>query len=300
MKNKDIDIYDYNKIIFVDASGDDGFSFNENSGDGSSYTYVVSCLVITPEEFEHNCSVLQNTKNALNLSYETELKSTTLRRHRFANDAFNELSKIQGDVFSFVVFKKDLAKKAMNDDIKEILETKDISGLSHVAPLFALSHTKLIDNDAKVLIVIDHMKKTEQEAIDRWLETFKIENKFNCTLIYRDSKSKKFPLIQLADAIAGTVRNYFESTFNDSKTLRFYCEKCRISNNLCKSGTPAKIRKKYHFLDKYKIILSLHKNRLVNNLIMVVSITTLPLNYHYRYSYIDCILSQINRNRKRN
>lgn len=297
LKNNDIDIHNYNKIIFVDASGDDGFSFKENSNDGSSYSYVVSCLMINPEEFEHNCSVLQKTKRALNLSYETELKSTTLRRHRFSNDAYNELSKIQGDIFSFIVFKKDLAKRAINEDIKKVIETKDISGLSHVAPIFALSHTKLIDNDAKVLIVIDHMKKTEQDAVDRWLETFKIENKFDCTLIYRDSKSKEFPLIQLADAIAGTVRNYFESTFNDKKILRLYCEKCKITNNLCKSGTPAKERKKYHFLEKYKIILSLHKNRLVNNLIMAASITTLPLHYHYRYSYIDCILSQMNKKR---
>lgn len=296
MKNKDIDIYEYNKIIFVDASGDDGFSFKENSGDGSSYTYVVSCLVISPNEFEHNCTVLQSMKKALNLSYETELKSTTLRRHRFSDNAYSELSKIQGDVFSFVVFKKDLAQKAINEDIREIVETKEISGLSHVAPLFALSKTKLIEDDAKVLIVIDHMKKTEQAAIDRWLKIFNIENKFSRTLIYRDSKSKEFPLIQLSDAIAGTVRNYFESTLNE-KTLRRYCEKCRIINNLCKTGIPAKARKNYHFSNRYKIVLSLHKNRLVNNRIMVVSITTFPLHYYHRYSYIDCILTRLNKKR---
>ena len=116
MKDKDINIFDYDKLVFVDASGDDGFSFREKSGDGSSFTFVVSCLVIEPCDFEYNCNILNQMKDTLNIPRERELKSTTLKRHRFSQNVYEKLANIKGDVFSFVAFKKALQKSNSSSD----------------------------------------------------------------------------------------------------------------------------------------------------------------------------------------
>lgn len=81
MKEQDIEFQNYNYIMFVDASGDDGFNFKEKSCDGSSFTFVSSCFVVKPEDIAHNEAVLNEMKAALNLPVEKELKSTTLKRH---------------------------------------------------------------------------------------------------------------------------------------------------------------------------------------------------------------------------
>lgn len=288
MKDKDIDIYSYDKIVFVDASGDDGFSFGETSGDGSSFTFVVSCLVVNPEDFNYNCDILNKMKDALHISHEKELKSTTLKRHRFSQDAYAELAKIKGDVFSFIAFKKAL-QKSKDPSEQELCDTstKELSGLIHSFPIFALTRTGILPENARVLTVIDHLKKSEVESIAKSFKKFDIPDLIDCETIYRDSKSEKFPLIQLADAICGTIRNYFEKTLN-SIPIQKYCQICNRQKAMCARGPALKAWKSINFNNSERIVLSLHKNRLAGNDIMIVSITTLPFSFYFRYRYIDC------------
>lgn len=297
MKDKDIDIMAYDKIIFVDASGDDGLVFKENSCDGSSFCYVVSCLVINPSDFSYNQQILLNMKAALNLPATADLKSTTLRRHRFSDDAYAELKEIHGNVFSFVVFKK---KMYENDSeyANAICNTKHLSGFTHAFPLFALRTTKVLESEDKALIVIDHMKKAETEAVADCYKMLQISNEKYDNIIYRDSKSEKFPLIQLADVIAGTIRNYFEGTLSE-QALQKYCMACRRKKVMCTKGSAYKAWKELSFRSKDKIVLSLHQNVNMNNLILPVAITTFPFSLFEKYEYINCYFGGL-RHKKRN
>ena len=291
MKDKDIDIFNYDKIVFVDASGDDGFSFHETSGNGSSFTFVVSCLAIDPIDFQYNCNLLNKMKTALHLPVESELKSTTLKRHRFSFDAYSILQNVKGDIFSFVAFKKAI-QKSHKKNLQELCDTstKQLSGLTHSFPLYALTKTQIIYEGQNVLVVIDHMKKTETESVSKNYHLFGIDNLIHSDIIYRDSKSKKFPLIQLADAIAGSVRAYFEKKLETTSIQRF-CQLCGRSKDVCDKGMALKAWRSLAFTDSERIIMNLHKNRHVHNCIMVISITTLPLNFYRRYLYLDCYFS---------
>lgn len=298
MKDKNIDITSYDKIVFVDASGDDGFSFRETSGDGSSFTFVVSFLAIEPKDFEHNCGVLNAMKDALHLSHDKELKSTTLKRHRFSRDAYEELSNIKGNVFSFVAFKKAIYE-SHDDTLKNAFcdtSLKILSGFTHTFPIYALTRTGIINEGQKVLVVIDHMKQAETEIIAKCHKQFGISTLIKSDIIYRDSKSKKFPLIQLADAIAGSIRNYFEHTLS-SIPLQRYCAFCEHQKQMCTKGSALKAWKQLHFSEKEKITLSLHKNRYLKNNIMLIAITTLPFKFYKKYLYIDCFFGD--RHKKR-
>ncbi len=299
MKDKDINIYDYEKILFVDASGDDGFAFRETSGDGSSFTFVVSCLAIDPNDFEHNCSILNQMKDALHIPHTSELKSTTLRRHRFARDAYRKLNDVKGDVFSLVAFKKEL-QNSKNPIDKELCDTssKELSGLVHSFPIFALSKTKILPEGARVLIVIDHLKQTEAKAIENSYDNLGIHELIDCDVIYRDSKSEKFPLIQLADALCGSVRNYFEKTLTPLD-IQQYCKACDLMPQpLCKRGPALKAWQKVQFTEQEQIVLQLHKNRIIHHNIMLTSISTLPLQFYKRYSYIDCYFGDEHKKRR--
>ncbi|MBQ2803116.1 MAG: DUF3800 domain-containing protein [Lachnospiraceae bacterium] len=291
MKDKDIDIYSYEKIIFVDASGDDGFSFRETSGDGSSFTFVVSCLAIDPADFEYNCNILNQMKDALHLPHTSELKSTTLRRHRFARDAYKELDNIKGNVFSLVAFKKEL-QNSPNPIDRELCDTstKELSGLVHSFPVYVLTETKFLPEGARVLIVIDHLKQAEAEAIEKSYDNLGISKAIDCDTIYRDSKSEKFPLIQLADALCGSVRNYFEKTLTSPLDIQLYCKACDLTQRApCRAKGPAlKAWKKIQFTEQERIVLQLHKNQLLYNDIMLAAINTLPLQLFKRYKYINC------------
>lgn len=298
MKDNDIDIYDYEKILFVDASGDDGFLFRETSGNGSTFTFVVSCLVINPNDFEHNCNVLNQMKDALHLPRTSELKSTTLRRHRFANDAYKALSNIRGDVFSLVAFKKELQNSADPLDNEPCdTSTKELSGLVHSFPIYALTKTKILPEGARVLIVIDHLKQTEAEAIENSYDNLRIHELIDCDTIYRDSKSEKFPLIQLADALCGSVRNYFEKTLTPLD-IQLYCKGCELTSRpLCTKGPALKAWQKIKFTEPERVVLELHRNRILYNDIMVASISTLPLALYRRYEYLNCYFGRGNKKR---
>lgn len=299
MKDNEINIHDYQKILFVDASGDDGFAFRETSGDGSTFTFVVSCLAIDPDDFEHNCNVLNQMKNALHLPLTSELKSTTLRRHRFARDAYRVLNNVKGDVFSLVAFKKELQNSTDPLD-RELCNTssKELSGLVHSFPIYALSKTKILPEGARVLIVIDHLKQTEAEAIENTYDNLGIHELIDCDVIYRDSKSEKFPLIQLADALCGSVRNYFEKTLTPLD-IQIYCKGCELTPRpLCTKGPALKAWRKIQFTEQERIVLELHRNRMLYNDIMVASINTLPLIFHKRYGYLNCYFGRGNKKRR--
>lgn len=288
-KIKDIDIYDYDKLIFIDASGDDGFVFDRDDGKNSSSTFLVSALIMTPDDFDHNTNVLNEMKQELNLPFDKELKSTSLKRHRFADKAYSHIPDLRGTAFSIIAFKKDMMK--CDDEFHQNLvknKQKELSGLIHTFPYYAFHKTNMIEDGEKVLLVIDHMKASEELSIENDLRGFDdINGEYE--LIFADSNSKKFPLIQIADVICGTMRDYFEKE-QDSKYFKAFCPTCRVTERRCYK-TPSGLRriKNINFTPRVFKVLKLHDDQ-ENNFTNLIHISTVPMELYARYFYIDCKL----------
>lgn len=286
-KIRDINITDYNKLIFIDASGDDGFVFDKDNGNNSSNTFLVSAFITTPDKFEHNISVLNLMKQELNLPADKELKSTTLRRHRFADNAYSHVKELNGSAFSIVAFKKEMMNE--KDSFHQHLvdnKQKELSGLIHSFPYYAFRKTNMIAEDEKVLLVIDHMKSIEEATIETDLKSYN-DIKGQYDLIFADSNSKKFPLIQIADLISGTMRDYFENE-KDSAYFKFFCPRCRLHERFCyKTPSGAKKLKALRFPPRLYKVLCLH-NDAENSFINYLHFSTVPLKLTDRYFYIDC------------
>ena len=303
-KNK-VDIIDYNYIMFVDASGDDGYKFKETSSDGSSYSFVVSCFVTTPEELEYNKSVLLNMKNALPIKPEQELKSTALKRHRNAESAYQCMKELHGFAYSLIADKRLLhnspAQPKGISPALTIYARYDLSGTTHTFPYFSMTNSNIISPDDKVLIIIDNMKKREMESIRNRLS---IEGTRDYDVIFRDSKDKDFPLIQIADIMAGTIRNYYENCL-PLKTHNFMCKNCMQTANkrrkpiaitqiaFCKTKHGRKSFVPYITNRNFNIVLYFHqleksKSPLGEHLLI------LPADQLYSFFYLQCLVLQKN------
>ena len=298
MKEKDIDFNNYNKILFIDASGDDGFNFSDIKGQGSSNLFIVSCFVTTPSDIDYNTEILNEAKHQLNLDGK-ELKSTTLRRHRFSNDAYDKLKNLRGTAFSMIAFKKQL----INNKVPELAAyanntKKKLSGEIHSFPFYALTKLEQISKSDNVLIVIDCMKKSEMAEVDKRLELYQKMSRINVTTVYRDSKSSRYELIQIADVISGTMREYFEQ-HTQFDGYNYFCNKCYYLNNYCnrKKGVKA-LLKNVKIEDKYKYIFKLHSQP-EKPQITAIHIFSIPSKYMDYYSYITCKTIGYNNIKKR-
>lgn len=288
----------YKYIMFVDASGDDGYKFKETSSDGSSYSFVVSCFVTTPADLEHNKQTLLKIKDVLCVKHDQEIKSTALKRHRNANSAYETLSCLKGFAYSLVADKR-LLQKTMPDNTLEfrelsIIAKNDLSGVTHTFPFMSLHNSKLITQHDKVLIIIDNMKKREMESIKSILSIFS-SNQYDLT--FRDSKDKDFTLIQVADIIAGTVRTYYENCLPLSTHNR-YCRACASSLKTSKINTMTKIctkkiqRKLYlpYINNKnFNIVLLFHKHP-KNETSLGDHFVILPVEQLLFFMYLECLI----------
>ena len=283
--------------MFVDASGDDGYKFKETSSEGSSFSFVVSCFVTTPKELEHNKQVLLNMKHVLFVKPEQEIKSTALRRHRNADAAYSEMSNLKGFAYSLIADKK-LIQDAIPDSSKKfrtltIIAQKELSGVTHTFPYISLCTSNLISDADKILIVIDNMKKREMDSIKSILSN---EHMGNYDLIFRDSKDKNFTLIQIADIMAGTIRNYYENCL-PLGTHNRYCRVCfsslvknKHSPIIFKCKTKErKLYKKYIADTKFNTILAFHQHNDTQTP-WGEHIIILPVEQSLYFMYIACLI----------
>ena len=227
--------YDY--IMYVDASGDDGFKF----GQGSSICYAAAALLVKRDDITHNMEILDRIKKSLGCKLNDEVKYSRVRRHRHADVALASLGELRGRLSSYVMFKKEVDKE-------KYIGTKAMSIVCHLMALRSIDFYHFPDG-CNVLIAIDRMKQTEEAPIEHLINKENAHNAargFNVDVIFRDSKDPNFLLIQIADLLCGAIREHFEQYENHKEMIYFgqkcpMCQKLRAIKRrntypLCKSG----------------------------------------------------------------
>lgn len=292
------DFNSYKYIMYVDASGDDGYTFKETSCDGSSFSFVVSCFVTTPQDLEYNKQILNEMKRSLFIKPEQEIKSTALKRHRNALSAYCIMTKLKGFAYSLIADKK-LIRNTVFDPHNEfqelsILAQQDLSGVTHLFPYASLNSSKLITDDDNILIVVDNMKKREMDSIKSILAT---QHTGKYDLIFRDSKDKDFTLIQIADIMAGTIRTYYESCLPLSDH-NYYCNQCFSAVKKGRTGSMIakctvkrnhKLFAQYISDPKFNTVVKFHQHQ-NTNIELGEHFVILPVEQMIFFSYIKCLI----------
>lgn len=233
---------DYDYVMYVDASGDDGFKFDK----GSSICYCAAALLVNQQDIAHDLSVLQQIKTTVGCKETDEVKYSKIRRHRRGKEALALLRSIKGRMSCYLMFKKELEAEDIPSN-----GSKQISIACHTMALRAMDYFGFSSNE-KILISIDRMKHTEEAPLE-WVLTDGIlstqnhpERNFTYDVVFRDSKDANFLLIQIADLLCGTVREHFEQYETNKDMLYFKplcppCEKVQhlkrsVTHSMCKNG----------------------------------------------------------------
>lgn len=254
-----IDTSNYDYTMFVDASGDDGFKF-EN---GSTKCYVAAALTIRKEDIPHNLDILTQIKQIIGCKPADEVKYSRIRRHKYGNSALSLLRDLRGAVSCQIVFKKEVDKA-------KYVGNKKMSIICHMMALRSLRSGKFNEED-KVLVVIDRMKQTEEKPLKELMdEGWGSNSDKSCgfDIIFRDSKDSNFLLLQIADLLCGAIREHFEQ-YESQEDMLYFAKKCppcysvlrirgKPSHPLCQSGRSRAI--KIINSSPFKFILPLFPN----------------------------------------
>ena len=232
----------YGHIMYVDASGDDGFKFESDS----SSCYAAAALLVAQEDIQHNLDILNQIKHIIGCKPTDEVKYSKIRRHRNGGQALALLRDIKGSLSCYVIFKKELTA-----DERPNPGTKTLSVVCHLMALRSLDFHTFRDGE-RVLIAIDRMKHTEESPLEAQMkfgvlsDLKKPDRNFVTETIFRDSKDANFLLIQIADLLCGTLREHFEQYETNADMLYFSttCPQCtqilrlkkKNARPLCKKG----------------------------------------------------------------
>lgn len=226
--------YDY--VMYVDASGDDGFKFEQ----GSSICYVAAALLVKQEDIAHNLDVLRQIKSIIGCEPTDEVKYSRIRRHRNGHKALSLLKKIRGKMSCYVIFKKEI-------DQSEYSGNRKMAVACHFMALHSIKYYPA-ESIGKLLIAIDRMKRTEEEPLAELINHGSqryLSRESDIGVVFKDSKDKNFLLIQIADLLCGAIREHFEQYKTNPDMMYFskHCPKCAYlrsikhsSRPLCKEG----------------------------------------------------------------
>lgn len=237
-----VDPSNFDYVMYVDASGDDGFQFDN----GSSACYAAAAFLVKQEDISHNLDILMRIKKLVGCKETDEVKYSKVRRNRRGPEALALLKDLKGSVSCHVTFKKEFSPSERPSP-----DSKDISVICHLMALYALTNYSFLD-DHKILVAIDRMKHTEEVPIDSYMKhgfpvnPDKAAPKYTSRTIFRDSKDKNFLLIQIADLLCGIIREHFEQyeTNPDMVYFRSKCPNCQLlqmakpsfTRPLCQNG----------------------------------------------------------------
>ncbi len=238
-----IDPSQYDYVMYVDASGDDGFNFDKCS----STCYAASSLLVKQEDIVINLDILNQIKSIVGCKPTDEVKYSKIRRHRRSQDALSLLSDLKGKMASYVVFKKEV-------DQAKYQGNKNMSVVCHYMALRTLEKYDF-PAGSRVLLAIDHMKHTEEVPLNYVIGANTSEdvlNNIDLSVVFRDSKDADFLLIQIADLLCGITREHFEQ-YETNPDMLYFASKCppcqtvfevkkKFTHISCKNGTAASHR----------------------------------------------------------
>lgn len=222
-----VDPKQYDYVMYVDASGDDGFQFDN----GSTSCYVASAFLVKQEDIPHNLGILQQIKQTIGCKPTDEVKYSRIRRHRRGPEALQLLRDLRGKMSCYIIFKKELPVEEQNKT-----DAKVLSVSCHAMALSALDAYSFQDGET-VLVAIDRMKHTEEAPLEYALKTGFLsdrkhpERNFVTETVFRDSKDSCFLLIQIADLLCGTIREHFEQ-YEISEDMQYFRAKCPYCKKL--------------------------------------------------------------------
>ncbi len=243
-----VSIENFDYIMFVDASGDDGFKFDK----GSSTCYSAAAFLVKQEDIPADVDVLRQIKDIVGCDEKDEIKYSRIRRNRHGAQALRLMRKLHGYMSFDVIFKKEFRPEDVPGR-----NNKGMSSICHAMALRALDSFDFIDGK-NVLIVIDRMKYTEEALLQYLVAENAIngkgfqEHSFSFKIIFRDSKDSNFLLLQIADLLCGTVREHFEQYETNEDMIYFksicpLCNRIRLikgpgSRHVCKNGKSRAVR----------------------------------------------------------
>lgn len=286
------DISNYDYILFVDASGDDGFKFDKDS----SKCYTVAAVLVPIQYIEQNIQVLQEIKQCIGAKPTDELKYSKLRRNKKYKEVIEILSKVKCNLYTHTAIKEILPEH----DREEYTKKKMLSQLTHIFPIETTAHIFSMYEKPKVLIAIDVMKKVEMDGVNQLIDYCVEKNNINFKpdVIFRDSKDSNFKLIQLADILSGFTRNFIEQLFAE-KRLAIACKPCfktkRVvitKRNNVKCATKKNIKFNGDKEKSYfnKLIKLFGKDQ--NGCILLEGLSFSPPESYMDFLYIDCIFNR--------
>lgn len=216
-----VDPNNFDYIMYVDASGDDGFKFDH----GSTTCYTAAALLVNQENISHNLEILGRIKSILGCKQTDEIKYSRVRRHRRGDEALSLLRDIRGQLSCYVVFKKEV-------DPEIYIGNKILSVVCHRMALNSID-VYPFEEGSRVLIAIDRMKQTEEEPLRELLNDTKEseQRNFDVKTVFRDSKDANFLLIQIADLLCGSLREHFEQ-YETQEDMLYFSGKCPVCQRL--------------------------------------------------------------------
>ena len=203
-------------LVFIDESGDPGFSFEK----GSSKIFVIVCVLFKDElEVEKAAVAIKDLRRKLQFSDKTEFKFNGSRK-KIRLDFLNTIKPFSFTVRTLVVKKEHIRSKQLKNN-KNSFYNYFIKMVLH--------HNRDTIRNAKIRIdgsgdrqfrrnFLSYLRKELNNKDQKIIKNIKLVD------------SKENVMIQMADMLAGTIRRYKEGEKDDAKeywsTIRKKVEDC--------------------------------------------------------------------------
>lgn len=273
-------------LVFVDASGDDGFKFASERGKGSSRVFAVAVLMLDGNRVPAAEEALLEIKKLAGVRPTDEIKFTTVRRSSKRAAILRRLFAIDCRLIFWVAIKERIDDPELRDPSKKLL-------LQMVQAFPVSSIPEQIPNTfaGNIRVYIDRQKmvgdeKGIQRYIDQMLHSGRTVSSGHVPKMettFEDSRRVK--LIQLADLFSGYVREFFENLNADS--LSYQCRSCNPNRVLCKYGRTKTIPPQLRPLSRIAKLLARD-----DNLLFLRGLTLFPLDLMYDYWPIQCLVGK--------
>jgi hypothetical protein len=207
----------YMHHVYADASGDDGFKFEDKDAgfNGSSYWFSIAPVIMKVQDVDHNKRIVLGLKRIIGSKPRDEITWRRLRKHKKRQECLEKLSESRVQLMGIAV-----GKLAIQDEQLRDPHTKILSFLLHTFWLDVLSEMFPAAPPKSILVMVDTYKAG---LVDFGAVVRDYANRRSASPPGRKDhlpsldpfdikfeRSVSIQLLQLADIFAGIVRDLFE------------------------------------------------------------------------------------------